>query len=183
MASNINFTDIDEDFPVAGQDNDTQGFRDNFSTIKTSFQNAKTEINDLQTNTAKLNVDNDFNGNEINNVVLRAHNEKYYSFSIPEDNTITIDLENGAYQLLSLNGGATINLTNLGTTTNVINKVRIEFRGNGTVTWITGGDPFRVSSNWPSTFTVTNNNTVIVDIWTTDGLVTYGQYQGVFTDI
>ncbi len=31
MASNITTTNLDENFPVAGRDNDSQGFRDNFS--------------------------------------------------------------------------------------------------------------------------------------------------------
>ena len=36
MASNIISSTIDESYPVAGQDNDTQGFRDNFNIIKTA---------------------------------------------------------------------------------------------------------------------------------------------------
>ena len=34
MASNINETGVNKDYPVAGQDNDSQGFRDNFNIIK-----------------------------------------------------------------------------------------------------------------------------------------------------
>ena len=30
MASTINTANIDETYPIAGQDNDSQGFRDNF---------------------------------------------------------------------------------------------------------------------------------------------------------
>ena len=37
MASNITNANIEDDFPVAGQDNDSQGFRDNFTNIKTIF--------------------------------------------------------------------------------------------------------------------------------------------------
>lgn len=48
MTSNINFASIDADYPIAGQDNDSQGFRDNFSSIKTSLQYAKDEIEELQ---------------------------------------------------------------------------------------------------------------------------------------
>lgn len=48
MASNINPTNIDGNYPVAGQDNDSQGFRDNFTNIKNNLQFAKTEIDDLQ---------------------------------------------------------------------------------------------------------------------------------------
>jgi hypothetical protein len=35
--STIDDTSIDQTFPVAGQDNNSQGFRDNFSTIKNNF--------------------------------------------------------------------------------------------------------------------------------------------------
>ena len=49
MTSAINVSTLDTDFPVAGQDNDSQGFRTNFNTIKTAFQTAATEISSLQT--------------------------------------------------------------------------------------------------------------------------------------
>ena len=65
MASNIDNTSIDATYPIAGQDNDSQGFRNNFSTIKNNFTAAKSEIEALQTNTAKLNDSNDFLGNDI----------------------------------------------------------------------------------------------------------------------
>ena len=49
MASSINPNNISVTFPVAGQDNDSQGFRDNFNNIKTNLTTAKTELEDLQT--------------------------------------------------------------------------------------------------------------------------------------
>ena len=48
MASQINTTNIDILFPIAGQDNDTQGFRDNFNNIKNNLTIAKTEISAIQ---------------------------------------------------------------------------------------------------------------------------------------
>ena len=48
MASNINPTAIDVTYPIAGQDNDTQGFRDNFSSIKNNFTVTKSEISAIQ---------------------------------------------------------------------------------------------------------------------------------------
>ena len=48
MSSNINPNNIDTDYPIAGHDNDSQGFRDNFTNIKTNFTNSRDEINDLQ---------------------------------------------------------------------------------------------------------------------------------------
>ena len=63
MASNINETGVNKDYPIAGQDNDSQGFRDNFTVIKDNFVAAKSEIKTLETNTAKLNADNNFRNN------------------------------------------------------------------------------------------------------------------------
>ena len=48
MSSTINPNNINGAYPVAGQDNDSQGFRDNFTNTKTNFQAAATEITDLQ---------------------------------------------------------------------------------------------------------------------------------------
>ena len=39
---------IDPQFPVPGQDNDTQGFRDNFGNIQEALNRAAAEITDLQ---------------------------------------------------------------------------------------------------------------------------------------
>jgi hypothetical protein len=47
MTSSINTTSIDETFPIAGQDNDSQGFRDNFNNIKNNFGVARDEISAL----------------------------------------------------------------------------------------------------------------------------------------
>ena len=46
--SSINPNNIDGTYPIAGQDNDSQGFRDNFTNIKNNLTFAKTEIEDLQ---------------------------------------------------------------------------------------------------------------------------------------
>ena len=65
MASQINPNNIDGTYPIAGQDNNSQGFRDNFTNIKLNFQYAEDEINALQTNGAVLNGINNFNDNLI----------------------------------------------------------------------------------------------------------------------
>ena len=52
MASKIYPNNIDITYPVAGQDNDTQGFRTNFSNIKNNFSVAATEISALQASVA-----------------------------------------------------------------------------------------------------------------------------------
>jgi hypothetical protein len=48
--SSINPNNINGQYPIAGQDNDSQGFRDNFTNVKNNLTFAKTEIEDLQNN-------------------------------------------------------------------------------------------------------------------------------------
>ena len=50
MASNIDTVGLDENYPIAGVDNDSQGFRDNFTNTKANLDHAKTELEDLQNN-------------------------------------------------------------------------------------------------------------------------------------
>jgi hypothetical protein len=76
MASNINPNNIDTAYPVAGQDNDSQGFRDNFTNIKTNFEFAEQEIDDLQAKVivkqalTGTTLTNDMDGNPILNAKL-----------------------------------------------------------------------------------------------------------------
>jgi hypothetical protein len=68
MTSAINPNNIDGSYPIAGQDNSSQGFRDNFTNIKVNFQAAEDEINDLQSKvllkaalTGSAGLDNNMN--------------------------------------------------------------------------------------------------------------------------
>ena len=48
MPSNVNPFNINGNYPIAGQDNDSQGFRDNFTNIKNNFAFIKSEVEDIQ---------------------------------------------------------------------------------------------------------------------------------------
>ena len=74
MASSINPSNIDGTYPVAGQDNDSQGFRDNFTNIKTNFTSAKTEIEALQTTSVSLTATNDFTFTGVISEALMKNN-------------------------------------------------------------------------------------------------------------
>ena len=85
MASSINPNNISVTFPIAGQDNDSQGFRDNFNNIKTNITHAKTEIEDLQSKVILKSAltgssfSNDGNGSVLENFKLdqRMHGSTY----------------------------------------------------------------------------------------------------------
>ena len=114
MTSNINYLSINENFPVAGEDNDTQTFRDNFDTIKTSLRAGQEEITALQTNAAKLNLDNNFEDNEISRAVFRdVMDQKFDGGIIALPTTLlTIDYENGGYQVFRFSANMNIDFQN-----------------------------------------------------------------------
>lgn len=119
MASNINTTDIDIEFPVPGQDNDSQGFRDNFTTIQDNFVAAKSEIETLQQDTVKVNVDTTFltaeGGNPATmiNANLKAYTETYYSPAGGNvSGSVAIDFRNGGYQFFRVAGTTNFTFSN-----------------------------------------------------------------------
>jgi hypothetical protein len=76
MTSQINPNNIDGAYPVAGQDNNSQGFRDNFTNTSTNFEYAASEITDLQSKAilksalTGTTLSNDMLGNPLSNAVL-----------------------------------------------------------------------------------------------------------------
>ena len=117
MASNINPNNIDGAYPVAGQDNNSQGFRDNFTNTVTNFQFAADEITDLQ-NKAVLKaalvgttLNNDMGGSILSNAQLKAICETVVTLGTVSGTT-TINYALGSYQTLTTNGAVTLAFTN-----------------------------------------------------------------------
>ncbi len=112
MASNIVPGNIDGTYPKAGQDNSSQGFRDNFTASKNNFTQAKTEIEDLQSNKANLNATNDFAGNVVSNAELKDNSETVFAHGTT-GGAITLNHQNGHYQTLTTNASVTLAFTNM----------------------------------------------------------------------
>lgn len=193
MASNIISTTIDQEYPVAGQDNDSQGFRDNFSVIKTGLATASTEITDLQNNTAKKNENNDFNGNNIQEANFVATTEEVRSNGNVTANQ-NISFTAGHYQTIQVGEDITLTLTDW-PDSGVMGRIRLVITKDGqvsspgpnrTITWsVGGGGSLKTNSNWPSPFVLDSdniNNPIVVDFWTSDsGIIVYGLYHGEFS--
>jgi hypothetical protein len=121
MTSSINPNNIDGAYPVAGQDNDSQGFRDNFTNTKTNFQYAAAEINDLQ---SKVLLKSALNGSTLDNNMAGAllYGAKIQDFSATRvaggvvpgvgSSTITIDYAAGHYQTLTTDNSITLAFIN-----------------------------------------------------------------------
>lgn len=204
MASNINYLDIDEEFPVPGQDNDSQGFRDNFAVTKSSLQSAKTEIGDLQLNSAKLNAGNNFQRNSINNATLINNVEFVYpTGDLTTDDGARIRFTDGHYQNIAIaTDDLNLTLEDFGPN-GFLSKMRLAIRGSNpvastefTFNWIAdnGGTIKTNPNNWPwNEVSGTNDNPLkttvdagpdpeIFDIWTDNsGGTVYIEYIGKFT--
>ena len=72
----INITDLDVEFPVPGQDNDSQGFRDNFTVINTNNNAVKTRLEDIETNIVRKDEDVTYVQSSTNTVTIANPNVK-----------------------------------------------------------------------------------------------------------
>jgi hypothetical protein len=117
MSSSINPNNIDGNFPVAGQPNNTQGFRDNFTNIKTNFASAATEITDLENNgifksaLAGTILDNNMADNLIYAAAIRDFSAVAVQLTATSG-TITVDYSAGHYQAISTTGSISLDFTN-----------------------------------------------------------------------
>ena len=117
MTSLINPNNIDGSYPVAGQDNNSQGFRDNFTNTKVNFQYAEDEINDLQ---AKAVLKSALTGGVLDNNMLDnlIYAAKIQDFSATKvtlgsvGGAVPVNYTLGHYQSLSTTASITLSFTN-----------------------------------------------------------------------
>ena len=117
MTSAINPNNIDGTYPVAGQDNNSQGFRDNFTNIKTNFQYAEDEITDLQNNVvlksalSGATLDNDMLGSLLYNVTLGDLGYTRLALGTT-GGSVTLNYAVGTYQTMTTNASTSIGFSN-----------------------------------------------------------------------
>jgi hypothetical protein len=117
MTSAINPNNIDGTYPVAGQDNNSQGFRDNFTNIKTNFQFAEDEITDLQNNVvlksalSGTTLDNDMLGSVLSNAELNDMGYTRLALGTT-GGSVTINYAVGMYQTMTTNASTSLAFTN-----------------------------------------------------------------------
>lgn len=193
--SNINLNNIDVTFPIAGQDNPSKGFRDNWSAIKSALDVAKSELTVLQDRSVLarsiLNntvVENNLGGSSI----INGNFKQFYSVSNTatqpaNTSTIEIDITNGEIQEIKLIDAASINFThwpNLGTQ---YVKVRLHVYNNLTNVSLTvsefssDGGTVKKDDSFPTPFSVSVAKHLVVDAWTFNaGVTVFLKYLGEF---
>ena len=193
MTSLINFAAINENFPVAGQDNDTQVFRDNFDTIKTNFSAAKTEITDLQDNAARTDQDNDFLYNVVGSLTLQDAylRKKDYGAAIVAG-TQDISFKQAMYHVVKFGANTSLSFSEFptgavdATGLGQIGKATLELYGDGTTRTITfttsGGTVIKKSPGFPGSVTVTSaTDPVIIEVWQHSATVIWLNYLGLYS--
>jgi hypothetical protein len=136
------FNKINVDFPRAGKDNDSQGFRDNFKNIFNAFSATNTDIESLKLNAVTLGGENNFGYNTIRNATLQSCITKLVDYSTsPTSGNIYVNFQESNYQKWTISpGSSTFNITNwpsvglaqitLSVAPNSTNTTQISFGGN-----------------------------------------------------
>ena len=190
MTSAINTDNISGTFPVAGQDNNSQGFRDNFTNIKSGLDVAKSEITTLQTNTAKLNVDNDFNGQILENAEIN----KFYG-SVRDNGPISgntsVNVENGPLQIYTIGGNLTLQFIQWPISDRYA-KIKVHLKSDSAervVKFVTesGSSNVLYATGFPTVLAekaltlAANGTPQVVEAWTYDGgIKVFMRYLGAF---
>jgi len=198
MASTIISETLDAQYPIAGVDNDTQGFRDNFQIIKDNFEKAKNEITVLQDGTVKLDSDNNFQGDStlIDVNVTRSTQEYHNPGTV--NSAQNISFLNGHYQTITLSSDVTESIKftladwpdREGYAKITVELFDADESGNNPVTFdVEGGGRIRYSNNWPELQTPTWPEDATIDtaprllmeFWTyNQGATVYANYIGSF---
>lgn len=167
---------LDPTFPVAGQDNNSQGFRDNFAYTQTGLQKVVTVLTDLNDTTAKLSTDNNFNGVILENAeTRRLYGSVAINGSLSSGNTTEyIDYRDAEYYTYTI---AADNITlsfSQWPLSGMYAKVYVELKNDGTerdITWATTSGDVLYDSGLSSTYTVsdTSAHRHVFEAWTIDG--------------
>lgn len=98
---------INEFYPVAGQDNNSQGFRDNFKNTKLSLDSLDQDVHILKTNSVVLtNPVNNFSNNIIKQAIFQDCGTVVYDVtSVTLSGDATVDYKNGGLQKYKVSDG------------------------------------------------------------------------------
>jgi hypothetical protein len=156
--SNINPQSIDGTYPIAGQDNNSQGFRDNFTNTVNNFTFAAAELTDLQNNALLKSAlgsvgqsgtpTNDMNYAYLTHAQIKGSVETAaLNLTVDGSNNFALNWEAGHFQSVTITTNST--LTSFGTwpAANYFTKLRLQVTVSGGTYTLT----------FPTTVNITNN--------------------------
>jgi len=163
---------INANYPVAGQNNDSQGFRNNFSNIKAAISATNIDLVNLQITALLTNQDNDFGGYAIKNVNLVNASTPIAGVT---DGTVNLDYTTATFWpvILPNNGNNILTITNMPQAQRSGNMIvsvmadsqytNVQFTATvGTVISVgPGPQPFGISTSTPCLFEIWNDSTSV----------------------
>ena len=181
MTSQINPYNINGQYPVAGQDNNSQGFRTNFTNTITNFEYAAQEITALQTNAvlkaalAGVTLDNNMNGQLLYNALTQQITQAIFPYGVLV----------GSSQVISYTAGYLSTLTtDVTQPTTSISFSNLNVIPSGVLaTWAVA---ITVIAGQSVTFTGTYTNAQGIQGWATGNTITFavaGTYTFEFSTI
>jgi hypothetical protein len=151
--SAINTNGIDVNYPIPGQNNSSQGFRDNFASIKTNLNTAGDEISDLQNKVVVKSaldntvINNDMGNTLISNCATRSFRATTYNLGNALSGTVAVDVSLGDVQYGTVAGNVQFTFGNwapYGTQSNV--ELQLAVSNSSAVV------------SWPAEVVSSNNN-------------------------
>ena len=112
--SSINTGAINVNYPVPGENNSSQGFRDNFAAIKNNLDTAANEITDLQSKAIVksplngINIDNNMNNTLISNALIQGFRNTTYNLGNNLSGNLSINVTNGDVQYGTITNNVTL---------------------------------------------------------------------------
>ena len=116
--SAINTNGINVNYPVPGVNNNSQGFRDNFASIKNNLNTAGTEITDLQNKVvvkqalANTVINNDMANTLISNAATRGFRSTMYNLGGSLSGIVSVNTSLGDVQFGNVSANTTLQFGN-----------------------------------------------------------------------
>lgn len=112
--STINTNGIDVNYPIPGQNNSSQGFRNNFAAIKNNLNIASDELSDLQAKAVlkaaldNTTLNNDMANTLISNAATLGFRHTTYNLGNSLSGTVLVDVSLGDVQYGTVSGNVTL---------------------------------------------------------------------------
>lgn len=209
--SNLNYAAINESFPIAGQDNDSEGFRGNFAAIKASLSEAQADLSELQLKSVlkqtlggTATVANDLLGSTVKNGLYSNFNglvpdagETTFTGNQHTIHFSGVSENSGALQVFKISQNSLITFANWRISPVQFTSMRIHLISNGASAWTvqfsnSGGSVVFDQSNGIINQTVTLTGYTpgvtdpvhtVVDVWTYDGDTVFMRVLGNYTTL
>lgn len=130
-SSNVNTNGLNENYPVAGTNNSSQGLRDNFSKIKSTFGQIAVELTQLRNYVLRkldegetFEHDNDLTYFKLIRAQLKSYSETFYDIG-SADTVINANFQNGNFQKVTLTKTADLSLSGFPTSHNAVGRLTL----------------------------------------------------------